>query len=790
MKNAYNSSPIPFHSRTGIARKSDGMCSGGIMRISAVASAIGLAGVMSGASAREPNKETRAGSETAEAGLIVTGEKFRRSLKETPASVAVATNRAIDEQAMVSAYDVLDRTPNVAVDGSRTSFSIRGIDAFNVSGAGEGTLASVYVDGAAIPRLALASGPLDLFDVAQVEIWRGPQSTVQGRNALAGAVIINTADPTFSWSGKTRLLLTDEDGQRRLGMALGGPITEGEVAFRLAGEASKAGGLIHNVTNQADGDPQHSRTLRGKLLLQPRVLPGLRLMGALLYDRHKRGTFYTELDPPYDPRARITTSDVQDRKQVTSVIGTVLVEYEVDAGSVLKSATSYSRVRFRSLSDANRTSVPGQLSHIDELDRVFQQEVRFHFRRSWVEGLVGAYYLQERRAYAYSALQSLSLASLGIGRQLQAAGLGPSTVEAVLDLYGGTLPISNDLTRPGVTDNHAGFADLTFPLGRQLHIRMGLRYDVETSRRRAAQHISIDHPLPNPDELAVPALGPVVRRLNDLLLNLVQGANSAEPPRRVRYEAWLPKLGLSYDIAPNMALSLTAQRGYRAGGSGFNEQRAESYDFEPEYSTTYEWALRSSWLGNRLSLNANLYRTDWRDQQVLVQLTPGALYDTRIINAGKSRLQGFEIETHGAVSRTLTLHAGLGFGSARFKNFPIAQGNTLENTQNKTFPRAPRWTLSGSANFTHPSGWSANVNANHRAAYYQNVMDQRARDIPARTFVNAKVGWQGKHLGAFLTAANIFNVQKPNQFFVDTDGRRRGTLNAPRILGVSFEGQL
>ncbi|BAI97460.1 TonB-dependent receptor-like protein [Sphingobium indicum UT26S] len=779
-----------FHSRTGIARKSDGMCSGGIMRISVVASAIGLACVMSDASAREPNNEAVAGPDTAGVGLIVTGEKFRRSLKETPASVAIATSRVIDEQAMVSAYDVLDRTPNVAVDGSRTSFSIRGIDAFNVSGAGEGALASVYVDGAAIPRLALASGPLDLFDVTQVEILRGPQSTVQGRNALAGAVIINTADPTFNWSGKTRLLLSDKDGQRRLGMAIGGPISEGQVAFRLAGEASKTAGLIHNVTNQADGDPQRSRTLRGKLLLQPRILPGLRLISALLYDQHQRGTFYTELDPPYDPRARITTSDAQDRKRVTSAIGTVLVEYEVDAGSVLKSATSYSRIRFRSRSDANRTAVPGQLSHIDELNRAFQQEVRFHFRRSWVEGLVGAYYLRERRAYAYNALQSLSLASLGIGRQLQAAGLGPATVEAVLDLYGGTLPISNDLTRPGITDNHAAFADLTFPLGRQLRIRMGMRYDIETSSQRAMQHISIDHPLPNPDKLGVPALGPIVRRLNGLLLNLVQGANSAEPPRRVRYDAWLPKLGLSYDLASNMALSLTAQRGYRAGGSGFNAQRAESYDFEPEYSTTYEWALRSSWLGNRLSLNANLYCTDWRDQQVLVQLTPGALYDTRIINAGKSRLQGFEMESHGVISQTLTLHAGLGFGSARLKNFPQAEGNTLESTPGKAFPRAPRWTLSGAASFTHPNGWFANVNANYRTAYYQNVMDQRVRDIPSRTLVNAKLGWQGKHLGAFLMIANIFDVQKPNQFFVDVDGRRRGTLNAPRILGVSLEGRL
>lgn len=763
------------------------------MRISLVASAIGLASMVPVVSAREPYREalpslTRPAA--TDAGLIVTGEKFRRSLQDTPASVTVTTSRSIETQGMISVYDALDRTPNVIVDGNRTTFSIRGVDAFNVSGAGEGALASVYVDGAAIPRLALASGPLDLFDVAQVEIWRGPQSTVQGRNALAGAVIINTMDPAFDWTGRARLLLTDEDGQRRMGVAIGGPIADDQIAFRLAGEASGTSGLIHNVTTRSDGDPQRSKALRGKLLLEPRALPGLRMLGALLYDRHRRGTFYTELDPPYEPRARITTSDIADEKRVASSIGTFSVEYEINPGSVLKSVTSYSHIRFRSLSDANRTAMPGQLSQIDDLTKTLQQEVRFNFRRSWVDGLIGAYYLHERRAYSYSALQSVSLVNLGVGRRLQAAGLSPAMVEAVLNLYGGTLPINNDLAHPRSTNNYAGFTNLTFPLGRRLRLHAGLRYDLETQSQSAMQRIAIGRPLPDPDKLAIPALAPVIRQLNSLLVDLVQGANSAEPLRRVRYQAWLPKLGLSYDIAPNVAMSLTAQRGYRAGGSGFNEQRAESYDFEPEHTTTYEWAVRSSWLGNRLSLNANLYRTDWKDQQVLVPLMPGALYDTKVVNAGKSRLHGLEIESHATVTRTVDLYAGLGFGSARFKNFSWIGGTTLENAQGKEFPHAPHWTLSGSVTFAHPNGWLANLNVHHQSAYYQNVMDQRVRDIPARTIVNAKLGLQGRYLGAFLTAANIFNVQKTTQFFVDIDGRRRGTLSEPRILGISIEGHM
>ena len=109
--------------------------------------------------------------------------------------------------------------------------------------------------------------------------------------------------------------------------------------------------------------------------------------------------------------------------------------------------------------------------------------------------------------------------------------------------------------------------------------------------------------------------------------------------------------------------------------------------------------------------------------------------------------------------------------------------------QGNEFARAPHWTISGGATFHHPNGLFANLNANYRSAYYQDTVDQAFRDIPGRTLVNAKIGWQGEHVGAFLTATNIFDVQKSSQFFTDFDRRVRGTFTEPRILGLSFEGR-
>ena len=206
--------------------------------------------------------------------IVVMGEKADRTLRDTPASVAVTTAQTITDQNLIDMYDVLQRTPNISIGADRTSFTIRGIDALNVSGAGDGALASVYLDGAVLPRAALNTGPLDLYDIAQVEVFRGPQSTVQGRNALAGAVVLRTTDPSYAWNGKARVMLTGPDGQRRAAAVLGGPILGDQIAFRVAGEIARSDGLLYNATLHRDADPRQSETLRGKLLFTPDPCPG------------------------------------------------------------------------------------------------------------------------------------------------------------------------------------------------------------------------------------------------------------------------------------------------------------------------------------------------------------------------------------------------------------------------------------------------------------------------------------------------------------------------------------
>ncbi len=187
------------------------------MKITQLARAIKIAvfaaiPLSSSAYAQVSDTEIAEGIET----ITVTGQKIDRSLQETANSVSVTTAKALEQLDISTPSDLFQHIPNVH-GGTNQGFTIRGIDSFNVSGGGNSYLTSVYFDGAPLPFRMVRSGKMSLWDVNQVEVFRGPQSTIQGRNALAGAIIIRSQDPTYEWSGKARVTL-GEEGQQELGL--------------------------------------------------------------------------------------------------------------------------------------------------------------------------------------------------------------------------------------------------------------------------------------------------------------------------------------------------------------------------------------------------------------------------------------------------------------------------------------------------------------------------------------------------------------------------------------------
>ncbi|WP_444932545.1 TonB-dependent receptor [Microbulbifer sp. JTAC008] len=211
--------------------------------------------------------------------VIVIGEKTERSLKETTSSVSVITEETLNSMQHLSITDAVSNISNVVVLSGATP-DIRGVSGngsatgFNSFTGGAKARVSTLIDGVAEPFVADLTGDSGIWDVEQIEVFRGPQSTSNGRNSIAGSVFIKTKDPSFDWEGAARLGYRDQDGYIDTSGMISGPIVDDTLAFRLTAQ-QLTGDTISNAQeyegNPADFDLNTLETerLKGKLLWTP-----------------------------------------------------------------------------------------------------------------------------------------------------------------------------------------------------------------------------------------------------------------------------------------------------------------------------------------------------------------------------------------------------------------------------------------------------------------------------------------------------------------------------------------
>ncbi|WP_447757504.1 TonB-dependent receptor [Sphingopyxis fribergensis] len=734
--------------------------------------------------------------------IVVTGLKFDRTLQDTPESVKVFTSEEIERQSLVSVYDLIDRTANLSSTFNKSGFNIRGISNTNVSGYGFGDLATVYLDGSPLPGDATSGGPLDLWDLDQVEILRGPQSTLQGRNALAGAIILKTADPSFDWQGKARAMITDADGEYRLAAAVGGPIVDDVLAFRVAGELARGDGLIKNSLAGGNYARTNSEVLRGKLLFTPSGADGLQIKLSYLYDRHfgndGRGYSFSDVANAWDRRT------VEANRETYTKTSTDLLTLDVTLplGDVftLSSVSTYNHLKTFSIYDGDLRADEEAYGDFATNQKTFSQEARLTFDTGPLQGLIGGYYSRLKNPDS----DSNSTFSLDIDRDL---GLTNQVAAYLVSQFGLPLPtaqflavqaraeypdrvfISSQQLYSVDIETMALFGDASWEVAPGLKLLGGFRYDRERQKVANSNTVILNTPIPDPADYAAanPLLAQIIGTVNGLLQAQVDNANSSGPESTTTYKAFLPKGGVSFEFAPDKTLSAIVQRGYRSGGSGVNPGRASTHVYDPEYTWNYELSLRTQWLDRRLTLNANAFYVDWTDQQVIVQLSD-SVYDYETQNAGSSRVWGFEVESAFDITDRLNIYGSVGYANSKFLDFQTTNGN-VRDLSGFEFANAPRWTWAAGFDWRHPTGVSTNININYRGAQFQDVSDQSAgRNVPARTLVNAKIGYSNDHFGAYLVATNIFD-EKYYDYQYENAGRLQALFGDPRMIGLTFEGR-
>jgi len=230
--------------------------------------------------------------------IVVTGERMDKSLKDTTTAISVIDEEQFGNGEKIAINDIATLVPNVVTAGYE-SISIRGIEGAGSSvgahafyGGGKPRV-STMIDGVSQAWCGQGYTPSKSWDVKQVEVLRGPQSTSQGTNSIGGALVVQTNDPTYYWETKFRAgFETYENGnvKNNLALMISGPLIQDELAFRLALDGTKGDGWMNYAatTDELDNDPgveeSENFNARLKLLWEPTMVPGL--SAKLTYNRH------------------------------------------------------------------------------------------------------------------------------------------------------------------------------------------------------------------------------------------------------------------------------------------------------------------------------------------------------------------------------------------------------------------------------------------------------------------------------------------------------------------------
>ena len=709
--------------------------------------------------------------------IVVIGEKVGRTLEQTTSSAAVVSGEQLQDYGDDSVADVLQRTANASV-GIDGDISLRGVNGLGAEGYETGQpVISTYVDGIAVDGVGQQGNVLDLFDIDQVEVLRGAQSTSQGRNALAGAVVVNTREPTEEWTLSTRMRLA-ELNERQYAMAGGGALGAG-FAFRLVADHQSDDGFITNVTrDESDWNRQQDTLLRGRLAWRPAFAPDfdalLTVGGAW---RKGGGASFNSETPSNDETHRKAYDDLPNQQKSRSLPASLRLRHAFTPQLELTSTTGL----IRSTNDLDRdydgTAAANGANIYDQRGRSTTQELRLNVR-DWhgLTGLVGVYAGRFRDGYEYYSSDF------------------PTALSEVLPV-----PVVGDLLAARVdqtilqddeADNVAVFTEFDYAVTERLTLITGLRYDREKSETFSNYEITrADLFVVTPEQAALldPLLSqaPLIPALPALqAVGIIPGTGGGQTAGAT-YDALLPKLGLRYAFTPDVTGFLTYTEAYRAGGADVNTQDGSIRAYQPEYTQTGETGFRIRVPSLRLQSRLNVYYTRWRDQQVLILDPESQGFYTD--NAANSKLYGAEWENALRVGARSSVYLNGGYAHTRFEHYV----NSTGDYSGKRFVTAPQWTA-GAGFVARPgwlAGWFASSSFSFTDTAYSTPENQNDERADARRVLDARIGYETDHLSIVAFGRNLldddyalYRYSRPDRLAYPA-GHGVG-YGPPRVLGI------
>lgn len=628
--------------------------------------ALGAAALMAAPLAAQ-DAGTEAPAATDDQGIVVTALRRSTDLQDTPVAVTAFDTKAIENAGIERPADFIALTPNVNLVETQNAGNafvvIRGISQNRNS---EPSVA-VIVDG--VQQVNPAQFNQDLFDIAQIEVLKGPQGGLYGRNAIGGAIIITTKQPTDEFAGNVTAGVDNGFGYFVRG-GVSGPLAEG-VKFRVAGSWYDTNGFIPNTFLGEDADPVQDFSLRGNLLIEASDRLTFDLRGSV--NQLRTQGFYYNIVGDVNTIAPVRVNNAgRDDRDIYNVA--LKVEYKGD-NAVLTSVSSYDTLSEIVTGDAFnflpiRESLLFQFFGIDinqsqYLDvKAFSQEVRIASpeddrKFNW---MVGGYLIDTTRYISTGNL-------LDTGNGVTSVFRTPSTN-----------PLNPQLTfLADGQDNFAwaGFINAGYEFSDQLRVDGSLRYDRD---RRQQTTLTPQNFLP-----VVPG---------------VPQARSGEV-RTAVFDDWQPKITLTYEPNSDLTIYGGYSRGFRSGGFNQTGVGAEARRnnivgvgdiFQAETADTFEIGAKAQVGPVRLAGAA--YTTLSKNGYFFVFLADSSTQN--LGNIPETRIKGFELEATARVAPHFDVNAALGVTDSNIKAFPTASviGNEA--------PQISRYTINLGAQYAGP----------------------------------------------------------------------------------------
>ncbi|WP_168427376.1 TonB-dependent receptor [Candidatus Colwellia aromaticivorans] len=658
--------------------------------------------------------------------IEVTAQKRVENIQKVPISIASFSSERIERMALRQLNEVAEFIPNLKMSQTNdfsSSIIIRGVGSHSRN-IGFDARVGLYLDGVYVGQSPAHNQ--DLLDLERIEILRGPQGTLFGKNNVAGSINLITKKPEDEFSGNVGISVGNYD-LRQYSAILNAPISDG-LAAKFSVNQYQRDGFVENIATGSSLNEQDSYSYRGQI--SAKLSDSIEINFSIDSLKSDRLSFDGEpitntlgtLKNTESPEQNKVSFDIDPQEEREISGESITVDWNIDNDFIVKSITGHrdSTIKFKNDFDFSAQSV-AFLDYVDDYSQ-WSQELQLISPESDFQYVAGIYYFQQdafTKRLPNVGDETLSLFT-GVPRSDFEYGASLSDPESIFMLaafHPGILSTIGNVD----TTSYSMFFNSNYQFNNDIRLDLGFRYSTEQK--------SVDWTISSIDP-----------QTNIPVIPIFELANGQVIDKRTDHD-FSPLISLNYQVNHDVNAYIKYSTGYKSGGYNVDfltqAQLDAGIEFDKETVASYEMGLKGDLFDHQMRFSSAIFYAKYDDYQInqLVNLTAGTTA-LSIRNAAKVKSYGAELELTYQLTDYLVLNAAAGLLEAKFDEFP-AGGSNGEDLSGTSLPGVSDFTVNLSVQYYYPIP-VANSQLSVSLSY--NYQDDYNTDLDGQTTVTLADG--------------------------------------------------